>query len=130
MPAGATGLCVEVTCREGDARWQHAERLSDWVIDDLVKVGMLRDRRVVHGVRVERVADTYPVYHCRYPAELDRARRALSSYDNLELAGRTGMFWYNNMDHSMENAMQLARKLLRDAGRADRDESQLAAGGA
>lgn len=130
VPAGATGLCVEVTCREGDARWQHAERLSDWVIDDLVKVGMLRDRRVVHGVRVERVADTYPVYHCRYPAELDRARRALSSYDNLELAGRTGMFWYNNMDHSMENAMQLARKLLRDAGRADRDESQLAAGGA
>ncbi|MBM4366296.1 MAG: FAD-dependent oxidoreductase [Deltaproteobacteria bacterium] len=125
---GASGLNVEITCREGDERWQHAERLTDWVVDDLIKVGMISSRRKVHDVRIERVAETYPIYHTRYPAELERTRKQLDRYDNLHLAGRTGMFWYNNMDHSMENAMQLTRKLLRDAGRADIDEKMLATG--
>lgn len=127
-PPGTTGICVEVTCREGDERWNHAERLTDWVVADLVKVGMIRNRRVVHDVRVERVPNTYPIYHKDYPTELEKARKALSSFENLHLAGRTGMFWYNNMDHSMENAMQLTRKLLREAGRADVEEAQLAQG--
>ena len=38
------------------------------------------------------------------------------------------MFWYNNMDHSMENAMQLAKSLLRASGREDADEGALASG--
>ena len=126
--AGVTGLCVEVTCREGDDRWQHAERLTDWVVDDLIKVGMISSRRKVHDVRVERVPNTYPIYHSRYPQELEKARKGLGQYDNLQLAGRTGMFWYNNMDHSIENAMQLARKLLREAGRNEIDEKALAGG--
>jgi hypothetical protein len=32
------------------------------------------------------------------------------------------------MDHSIENAMQLCKRLLRDAGRADVEESALAQG--
>ncbi len=126
--ARAAGLCVEVTCREGDERWLHAERLTDWVVDDLIKVGMITSRRKVHDVRVERVANTYPIYHSRYPTELEKARKGLAQYENLQLAGRTGMFWYNNMDHSIENAMQLSRKLLRESGRAEIDEKLLAAG--
>jgi protoporphyrinogen oxidase len=127
-PAGTTGLCAEVTCREGDARWKHAERLTGWVVDDLVRVGMVARRGDVMDVRVERVPETYPIYHRTYPAQLERARRDLAAYENLQLAGRTGMFWYNNMDHSLENAMQLARKLLREAGREDAEESTLAVG--
>ena len=91
-------------------------------------MGMVRSRRDVEDVHVERVADTYPIYHKTYPAHLERARKGLAQYHNLQLAGRTGMFWYNNMDHSMENAMQLTRKLLRDAGREHADEGTLAAG--
>jgi protoporphyrinogen oxidase len=127
-PPGTTGMNLEVTCREGDPRWSHAERLTDWVVDDLVKVGLIKTRRVVHDVRVERVPDTYPIYHRTYPAELEKARKGLAQYENLHLAGRTGMFWYNNMDHSMECAMQLAKTLLRDSGRANAEESLLAAG--
>lgn len=127
-PPGTTGLCVEVTCREGDDRWVHAARLTDAVIQDLVRVGMIRHRKDVQNVYIERVADTYPIYHRSYPGHLDRTRKALGQYQNLQLAGRTGMFWYNNMDHSMENAMQLVRRLLRDAGRHQVEEAALAAG--
>jgi protoporphyrinogen oxidase len=113
-PPGMTGFCVEVTCRVGDERWVHAERLIDWVLDDLTKVGMIDGRRKVVDVRVERIRDSYPIYKRNYPEALEGARRDLARFENLHLAGRTGLFWYNNMDHSMENAMQLAKKLLRD----------------
>ncbi|MCB9760318.1 MAG: FAD-dependent oxidoreductase [Alphaproteobacteria bacterium] len=126
--ATSTGLCVEVTCMEGDARWEHAERLTDWVVDDLVKVGLIPNRRVVHDVWVERIPESYPIYHKHYPRDLEQARRGLATFENLHLAGRTGMFWYNNMDHSIENAMQLCKRLLRDAGRAEIEEETLAAG--
>ena len=127
-PAGTTGYCCEVTCMEGDERWQNAERLTDWVIDDLVKTGLVHDRSRVLDVRVERVPDSYPIYRRDYPGELDQARRSLSAFSNLQLAGRTGLFWYNNMDHSMENAMQLSTRLLRDSGVADAREAILAKG--
>ncbi len=127
-PPGMTGYCCEVTCMEGDTRWHHAERLSDWVIDDLQRVGLVHDRQSIRDVRVERLPESYPIYHNEYPQELDKARTQLAGFSNLRLAGRTGLFWYNNMDHSMENAMQLARKLLREAGRGDVDEGKLAAG--
>jgi len=127
-PKGTTGLCAEVTCMKDDARWNHAERLTDWVVDDLIRVGMLPNRKVVHDVYVERIEDSYPIYHKTYTRELEKARIALDKYENLHLAGRTGMFWYNNMDHSIENAMQLCKRLLRNAGRTDAQEIQLAAG--
>lgn len=126
--AGVTGYCCEVTAMQGDNRWRYAERLNDWVIDDLVRVGLIKDRNNVIDVRVERIADSYPIYRNDYPRELDKARTSLGGYRNLKLAGRTGLFWYNNMDHSMENAMQLTKRLLRESGRSDVDEAALAAG--
>ena len=127
-PKGTTGLCVEVTCMKDDARWNHAERLTDWVVDDLIRVGMIPNRRAVHDVYVERIEDSYPIYHKNYTSELEKTRMGLNQFGNLHLAGRTGMFWYNNMDHSIENAMQLCKRLLRDAGRVDTQELALAAG--
>ena len=113
---------------EGDTRWQHAERLTDWVIDDLVKVGMIRSRNNVIDVRIERLEASYPIYRKNYPGQLDLARQQLAQFGNLHLAGRTGLFWYNNMDHSMENAMQLTKRLLRDSGHAEAEEAAIAAG--
>ena len=113
---------------KGDTRWQHGERLTDWVIDDLVSVGLLKNRRNVIDVKLERLPNSYPIYHQSYPGQLDIARSGLSRFSNLHLAGRTGLFWYNNMDHSMENAFQLTKRLLREAGRAEADEAALATG--
>ena len=116
-PPGMTGICSEVTCRKDDERWKHAERLTDHVVNDLIKVGMIKRRSDVHNVHVERVADSYPIYHKNYTGHLEKARAGLSQFENLELAGRTGLFWYNNMDHSIENGLQLAEKLLAEGGK-------------
>jgi protoporphyrinogen oxidase len=110
VPKGATGYCCEVTCMVGDERWKNGENLTDWVIEDLMKVKMLSKRSNVIDVQIERLPHSYPIYHVNYPQELDKARQGLSKFTNLTLAGRTGLFWYNNMDHSIENGMQLSKK--------------------
>jgi len=126
-PPGTVGYCCEVTCMVGDERWNSGERLTDWIIDDLVKVGMLKDKKNVIDVRLERLPCSYPIYDSTYPEELAQTRENLSQFSNLHLAGRTGLFWYNNMDHSMENAFQLSRRLLKKYGQ-NSEEFQLASG--
>jgi len=127
-PAGTTGLCVELTCQQGDERWQHGERLTDWVVDDLIKTDLIPDRSVVHDVRLERIPHSYPIYHREYPKDLDKAQKAFAGFENLRMAGRTGTFWYNNMDHCIEAVYELVIGLLHDAGRTGVKASDLAKG--
>jgi protoporphyrinogen oxidase len=127
-PPGTTGLCVELTCQQGDERWQYGERLTDWVVDDLVKVDLIPDRSAVHDVRLERVPHAYPIYHRSYPEDLDKAQQAFARFENLRMAGRTGTFWYNNMDHCIEAVYDLVIRLLHDTGRAGVTAADLARG--
>ena len=100
-PAGKSGLCVELTCREGDGRWYDPERYIQPIIADLLKSGAVDRASDVDRVHLERVPFTYPIYKLNYKEELARNLRTLGRYSNLLLAGRCGRFWYNNMDHSM-----------------------------
>ena len=113
VPAGKSGLCVEVTCRQGDARWENPETLRQPVIDDLVRTGMIASAADIERVHIERVPFTYPIYKLNYMQELTRSLRDLGQYSNLLLAGRCGRFWYNNMDHSIGQGLTMADKVVR-----------------
>ena len=123
-PRGATGYCVEVTCMKGDERWKHAGRLSDWVVDDLMKVGLVRDRRNVRDIRVERLPESYPVYRKDYPQQLDVARSQLAGFSTCASAGRTVLVQQHGPFHRGAAVV----RLLREAGRADAEEARLARG--
>ncbi|TAK17894.1 MAG: hypothetical protein EPO35_02210 [Acidobacteria bacterium] len=112
-PAGKHGLCVEVTCLEGDDRWQHPEKLTQKVIEDLVKSETIDRADQVMNVHIERVPYTYPIYTLDYLKTLNANLAALKKFDNLLLAGRSGRFWYNNMDHSIGQGLTMADKILR-----------------
>ena len=101
MPPGKSGLCVEVTCRQGDERWQAPERLTDQVVRDLVRTEMISSASDIERVHVEAVRHLRTIYKLNYMRELTRNLRELGHYSNLLLAGRCGRFWYNNMDHSI-----------------------------
>jgi len=113
VPAGKSGLCVEVTCRQGDDRWQNPESLRQPVVDDLVRTGMIGSAADIERVHIERVPFTYPIYKLNYMQELTRNLRDLGQYSNLLLAGRCGRFWYNNMDHSIGQGLTMADKVVR-----------------
>jgi protoporphyrinogen oxidase len=123
VPAGKSGLCVEVTCRQGDARWQNPEALTQPVIDDLVRTNMIGSAADIDRVHIERVPYTYPIYKLNYMKELTRNLRELGQYSNLLLAGRCGRFWYNNMDHSIGQGLTMADKVIRGEVLAEIDSA-------
>ncbi len=120
-PAGCSGLCVELTCREGDDRWSHPERFESAVLNDLVRTGTIGALEDVQAVHIERVPNTYPIYKLNYLTQLTANLRTLGQYRNLLLAGRCGRFWYNNMDHSIGQGLTMADKILRGEALSDID---------
>jgi protoporphyrinogen oxidase len=125
-PEGTSGLTAEITCREGDDRWHNPGALVDVVVKDLVRTGVVASERDISRAHVEPVRNTYPIYKLNYPAELARAFAALRPYSNLLLAGRCGRFWYNNMDHSIGQALTMADRVLRGETPAEIDEGERA----
>jgi protoporphyrinogen oxidase len=114
-PPGRSGLCVEVTCHEGDSFWREPAVHLPLTEEHLRRVGAVRPSDRLRAVHVERIPNTYPVYGLGYRRELDRVRARLGSFSNLRLLGRCGTFWYNNMDHSIRAAIDLSAELAAES---------------
>lgn len=113
---GRCGVCLEVVCQEGDELWERPEQMRRHLEPDLVRVGLVGQREEVISMHVERVPEVYPIYTIDYQERLSRAMAQLSAFDNLHLLGRTGTFWYNNMDHSIRQAFDLVASLGQGVG--------------
>lgn len=111
-PQGRTGICVEVTCKKGDYRWESPEHIEPLVRKSLFTTGIVKDEKDVLALNIERVANAYPIYALDYKKMLSDAFKILDGFMNLKLLGRTGTFWYNNMDHSIEAAINLYREII------------------
>jgi len=112
IPDNSGALCVEVTCMENSETWNNPEKLNDDIIDGMVRARSISNRDVVKNIHIEKIPDTYPIYDINYPEKLAIVREKLRKFHNLFLAGRTGLFWYNNMDHSIENAFGVVEKVM------------------
>jgi len=110
VPEGKGSVCAEITSL-GPADLKYAESNLDNIIADLEKVGMCKKGAILN-VHKELVDNTYPLYELGYIHEKERMHEALRAFPNIHLGGRTGMFWYNNMDNSIEQGLQLADELV------------------
>lgn len=111
-PKWQTGICVEVTCRKGDSRWEHPEAMEPAIRKSLLSTGLVISEKDVLALKIERITNTYPIYNLNYKEKLNEAFEILSGFKNLRLLGRTGTFWYNNMDHSIHEALNLSRAVI------------------
>lgn len=110
------GLCVEVTCRNDSDIMEKPESLYNRVLHDLKKVGLIETDDEVIGISHQVLFQSYPIYKVNYRTELRKAFDEINKTAyNFTLAGRNGLFWYNNMDHSIENAFDTAENII--AGR-------------
>ncbi len=82
----------------------------------MVANGIIGATDRISACHIERVGDAYPVYALDYADRLSAAMAELERFRGLELVGRTGGFWYNNMDHSIEAALALAGKIVTGGG--------------
>ena len=69
----------------------------------------------VEGVEFNQIVDTYPIYHKRYLKDFATVTQMVKDFSqNIHLLGRCGAFWYNNSDHAMRMAIELAQELTGD----------------
>lgn len=114
-PQGETGICVELTCFEGDNVWNRPENFIKDVINDVIKVQVIKSSMEIKEIHIEKIANTYPVYDTAYLVDLDYTLEQVGRFKGLKLLGRTGTFFYNNMDHSIAMAFTMVRDLLQDS---------------
>ena len=86
---------------------------KDGILKELLQMRFVKDQRAVEEVRIEPVLDTYPIYHRQYSKDFGQAAGVIKKFSKrIHLLGRSGAFWYNNSDHSIRFAIEMADKLL------------------
>ena len=102
VPAKADSLIVEITLNNQEHR-DNPDILNDGLIRQLERVDALQASDIIF-MDWQIVSHTYPLYDLDY-------RKRLSDLvlpNGLELTGRCGSFWYNNMDHSIGEALAIS----------------------
>lgn len=122
-PADKTLLVAEHFCFRGDALWSAADTsLAASTVAHLERLGLIRRDEVLDSV-VVRIPRAYPMFEVGYQDWCDRLLHYLGRFENLTLAGRTGLFQYYNMDHAIASGLAAADKILdRRAGTPPRRE--------
>ncbi len=106
-------VVAEYFCFRGDAIWESSdEYLADLTASGLERLGYLRRAEVI-GTRIVRVPAAYPLFEVGYERHAAAVRAGLAVIGNLFVAGRSGCFAYQNMDHAIRSGIDTAQCLLR-----------------
>ena len=116
VPPHKGGLCLEVTCQYQDDLWKDPEKQIPRLLKELEQVKVIDGSFKILDTRLEKIRDAYPIYSLDYIDRLNSLEKECSKFKNLELLGRTGRFWYNNLDHSIENSLSTAANYLLKLG--------------
>ncbi|MBQ7503220.1 FAD-dependent oxidoreductase [bacterium] len=114
VPEGKGGLCIEITCQYQDEMWNDPDSLFPRILKELKAIRAISEDAKAEGFKMERIREAYPIYRIDYGPRLDKFESEASAFENLAFIGRTGRFWYNNMDHSIENAQAQALTSLKN----------------
>lgn len=99
---------LEYFCNEGDSLWNMSE--SDFIKmakEEAEKIGVIDKSDILDAVQV-KVKKAYPAYFGSY-SEFDTVKAYLQTLPNVYCIGRNGQHKYNNMDHSMLTAIEVAK---------------------
>lgn len=108
-----TSLVLECFCTLNDDIWRMSdEEIANRCMRDLVDKLKFIEESDYQGANVVRTRFAYPVYDLDYSAKVRVINDYLEGFEGLHIAGRGGIFRYNNADHSIEMGLMLGQKLL------------------
>jgi len=112
-PPGRTLLVTERFCFRGDATWNASDaELIETTVQHLEKLGFIRRHEVLEGV-VLRIPSAYPLFEVGYLERSQVLSDYLERFENLQVAGRGGLFRYYNMDQAIASGLAAAETLLK-----------------
>ena len=111
-PAGKTALVLEYFCNRGDAVWNNNDNhlIAD-SIDSLNRIKIV-DKQLVFDATVVRIKNAYPLFELGYQTQRQTVLNYLNGFNNINMAGRSGAFLYNNMDQCLLNGITAAEQLM------------------
>ncbi|MFH1114676.1 MAG: FAD-dependent oxidoreductase [Pseudomonadota bacterium] len=106
-------LTVEFFSSTGDA----VDVLGDsqrieMAVSELKKIGLLKSNHRIEDAFVVFSEKAYPVLAHGYEKAIPVIKSYLSTLKGLQTIGRTGLFQYNNQDHSIMTGILAARNIL------------------
>ena len=102
---------AEYNCFAEDCLWTAEDgRLIEIARNDLSRMRICRDKPLASSV--VRISNAYPMYFKGYKEITSKISEELSKVDRLILAGRNGMYKWNNMHHSVKTGILAARNAL------------------
>jgi len=113
-PPGYYNLTCEVTDSQSAPRYMlDPGKYIQEVLKELKDMSFIRAASSVEDVHINPVQDTYPIYHKTYHKDFGASALQVKKFSKrVHLLGRSGAFWYNNSDHSIRFALEMARRLL------------------
>lgn len=116
-PKGKSALVFELVCDQGDETWTAKDQdlvkmVKDQFITEFKDVIGVKESDII-GSFVKRLTHEYPVYLPGYQKHLKKIKSRLYQFLNLQIAGRNGIFRYNNMDHSIAMGLYSAWNLTK-----------------
>jgi len=107
-----TPVGAEYTVWDSDELWQAPdEKIIDLAKKELNDIGLVEQNLCSAG-RVIKNRYAYPVYHLDYKKDLEKVFAYLKNFKNFQTIGRSGLYRYNNMDHSILTGFYAARNIL------------------
>ncbi|MCK5131436.1 MAG: FAD-dependent oxidoreductase [Candidatus Sabulitectum sp.] len=104
VPAGRDSVIAEITCNSESEFWKDPKIVRERLTKDLKSVGAIKGDDIIF-IDWQRIPETYPVYSLDYKKRLS----SINVPQGLFLTGRSGSFWYNNMDHSIAQALSIVQ---------------------
>lgn len=110
-PDSTIWIGLEYFCNKDDDFWVLSDKeLFELAVDELVKMKII-DRENVLDYHCEKIEKAYPAYFDSYK-DISQIIEYLNKINNLYCIGRNGQHRYNNMDHSMETAIECVNNII------------------
>lgn len=111
-PPGKTSLVVEIFCYEDEPVWRESDAsVTRRVIRRLAELEMI-DESECEAAMVVRLRKAYPLYAGDYLERLAVVMSYLDRFENLQTAGRNGLFRYTSGDYYIEMGMKAGENVL------------------
>ncbi len=111
-PAGRTSLVVEVFCFEDEAVFSEPDAsVTVRTVKRLTELGLIK-KSDVSGSKVVRLKKAYPLYVRDYRQRTKVLFDYLRRFENLQPAGRNGLYTYTSGDYYIEMGLKAAENVI------------------
>lgn len=112
-------ISLEYFCNEEDEDWNMPEKdFIDFAIKEAIKIDLIDKNTVIEDTYRIKIKKAYPAYFDTYD-QIDTLVEYLNTYENLYCIGRNGQHRYNNMDHSVLTAFEVANNIINNVKQRD-----------